>query len=78
MRFTCFVLAACLAALALPSPASAWWYRPVFVGPRVVVVPPPPVLVAPPPVAYPVRRPPLVWVPPHFNRWGVWVRGHWA
>ena len=56
-------------AILAPSPAKAWW-APVY-GRPVVVVPgyPPPVVVAVPP-----RR---IWVPPHYNRFGYFVPGHW-
>jgi hypothetical protein len=54
--------------------ARAWWdgyhrwhggyWRPGFV----VVAPPPPVY------AVPYAR----WIPPHYNRFGYFVPGHWA
>ena len=56
-----------LAALAVPTPAQAWWRGGVFFGfPPVVpyyyppppVVYPPPVIYAPPPAAYPPYAPP--------------------
>ncbi|MBL6456660.1 hypothetical protein JMJ55_15095 [Belnapia sp. T6] len=77
-------LAAGLGAMLLaPSPAQAWWARHGgwgWYGPPAVAVVPPPVVVAPP-VAYapppPVMVRPPSWVPPHYDRWGTWIPGHW-
>jgi hypothetical protein len=69
----------------LPShQANAWWDRwggwhPGYVGPRVAVVPPPvyaPPYYARPPVYY--ATPYARWIPPHYNRWGRFVPGHWG
>ncbi|RAI58125.1 hypothetical protein [Roseicella frigidaeris] len=76
------LLATTLLALPLlaPSPARAWWGPggwhpgPVWVVPRPVRLPPP-LLVVPAPVYRPIYRP--IWVPPHFDRYGYWVPGHW-
>jgi hypothetical protein len=58
--------------VALPKPAEAYWvrdgYRWVWRAPVVYV--PGPVVVAAPPVRH--------WVPPHYNRYGYFVPGHWA
>ncbi len=49
-----------------------------FVVAPVATVSPAPVFYAPPRPVYvrpAVYRP--VWVPGHYNRWGVWIAGHW-
>ena len=66
--------------VAVAQPASAWVRVGINVGvPFPVVVTGAPV-VAPAPI-WRMRPAPVyyrsVWVPEHFNRWGVWVPGHW-
>ncbi len=51
---------------------------PVLVAPTAAVVAAPALYAPPAPVFYQPAvyyRP--VWIPRHFNRWGVWVSGHW-
>lgn len=72
------VLGTAGAALLPSHQANAWWDRwgrwhPNYVRPPVVVVPR--AAYAPPPY---YARPYARWVPPHYNRWGRFVPGHWA
>ena len=63
------------AALALPSPARAWWSGGVWVAPGPpIYMAPRPYYYPPPPYAY--YRPPPVWIPPHWVN-GYYVPGHW-
>jgi hypothetical protein len=82
------------ATMALPHTAYAWWGPRFGVGISVpLVVPAPPVYYPPPPPAYYAPPPayayyggppayyrphPRVWIRPHRNWAGAWVRGHWA
>ncbi len=66
------------AAAVLPSAARAYYYvQPgvVVAGPPVVVVQPPVVVPAP---VYVAPYPRAFWVPPHYNRFGRFIPGHWA
>ncbi len=59
----------------LPShSALAWWdgygrWHPDYYRPPVVVAPRPPVYYA---------RPYARWIPPHYDRWGRYIPGHWV
>ena len=78
-RFAALGLACGLSALAaIPSAKAYWVAPPVVVAPApVVVAPPPPVVVVPRArVAY-APYPGARWVPPHYNRWGRFIPGHW-
>jgi hypothetical protein len=71
--------------VAVAQPALAGVRVGISVGLPFPVVVAPVATVSPAPVYYPLRRPVYVrhavyrpvWVPGHFNRWGVWIAGHW-
>ncbi len=75
MRVLVALVLGTVAAGLLPSPAArAWWdgfgrWHPNYAGPRVYYAPPPPIYYA---------RPYARWLPPHYNRFGRFIPGHWV
>ena len=63
-------------AVLAPSPAQAYRVRGGWGWRAPLVVVPPPVVVGPRPVYIAGRR--AVWIPPHYNRWGGFIPGHWG